>query len=60
MVLKLLIYLTPGNLALCQANDAIALQRFYGINLESNSWAFQLVKLRNAMRQFLRRTKKKK
>ncbi|MEI9534390.1 lipopolysaccharide core heptose(II) kinase RfaY [Moellerella wisconsensis] len=49
-----------GNLALCQANDAIALQRFYGINLELNSWAFQLVKLRNRMRQFLRQTKRKK
>ncbi|MEX9755749.1 lipopolysaccharide core heptose(II) kinase RfaY [Providencia vermicola] len=49
-----------GNLAICKANDLIALKRFYGIEPDKKSFMYRFIMLRNNIRHWSRKIRGKK
>lgn len=49
-----------GHLAICKANDLIALKRFYGIEPDKKNFMYQFIMLRNNMRHWSRKIRGKK
>ncbi|WP_300761459.1 lipopolysaccharide core heptose(II) kinase RfaY [Helicobacter sp. UBA3407] len=53
--LKIIDLSDNGFLSICQANDWLALKRFYGIEAENKSIFYYLISWRNAFRSYLRK-----